>query len=68
MVGLSLFWTQARKRGFSLLDVTRLLSQEPAKLCNLQKRKGFIVEGLDADFVIWDPEASLTVSTSRLTV
>nr|CAD7418230.1 unnamed protein product [Timema cristinae] len=53
--GLSLFWTEARLRGFTFLDVTRLLSSAPAKLCGLQDRKGCLKEGMDADLVIWDP-------------
>ena len=60
--GLSLTWTGASARGFSLLDVTRFLSANPAKLCGLDGRKGKIVEGADADFVIWEPEEKFTVA------
>nr|CAD7456074.1 unnamed protein product [Timema tahoe] len=60
--GLSLFWTEARLRGFTFLDVTRLLSSAPAKLCGLQDRKGCLKEGMDADLVIWDPFRSFQVT------
>ncbi|XP_068175718.1 allantoinase, mitochondrial [Antennarius striatus] len=54
--GLPLFWSEARKRGFQLCDVVRLLSQNTAQLCSLDKQKGSLTPGHDADLVIWDPE------------
>nr|CDO39395.1 allantoinase [Blattella germanica] len=60
--GLSLFWTEARKRGFSIADVSRLMSRNTAKLCGLSHVKGQLKEGLDADLVIWNPAASFTVN------
>ncbi|XP_066997557.1 allantoinase, mitochondrial isoform X2 [Anabrus simplex] len=62
--GLSLFWTQAQKRGLGILDLARLLSQKPASLCGLQNRKGQIKEGMDADLVIWNPNACFKVEDS----
>nr|CAD7262227.1 unnamed protein product [Timema shepardi] len=62
--GLSLFWTEARLRGFTFLDVTRLLSSAPAKLCGLQDRKGCLTQGMDADLVIWDPLRSFQGSSN----
>jgi allantoinase len=59
--GLSLFWTEAKKLGFSIADVSYFLSHNPSKLCRLQDTKGQIKEGMDADLVIWDPEAKLQV-------
>ncbi|KAF0042577.1 hypothetical protein F2P81_006109 [Scophthalmus maximus] len=54
--GLPLFWSSASKRGFELSDVVRLLSQKTAQLCGLDKQKGSLSPGHDADLVIWDPE------------
>jgi len=48
-------------RGVSLSDVSKLLSSQPAKLCGLEDRKGNFLVGMDADFVIWDPEESVKV-------
>lgn len=59
--GLSLFWTSASKKGFSLFDTVRLLCKEPAKLCRLDNQKGNLIPGHDADLVIWDPEKQFTV-------
>jgi len=63
---LPLMWTEARKRGFTLQDVIRLMAVGPAKLARLDKRKGRIEPGFDADFVIWDPLAKFTVVTEDI--
>jgi allantoinase len=63
---LPIVWTAARRRGLSLLDLTRWLCSEPARLVNLEHRKGSIAEGCDADLVIWNPEAQLTVNPGLL--
>ena len=60
-LGLSLFWTSARKRGFSISDVNRFLTLEPAKLAGLENSKGKIEVGYDADFVVWDPNECFRV-------
>ena len=59
--GLSIFWSQACNRGFSLHDVARVMCEEPAKLSRLSHRKGKIAVGMDADFVLWDPEEPIVV-------
>uniref|UniRef100_A0A8C5QE58 allantoinase n=1 Tax=Leptobrachium leishanense TaxID=445787 RepID=A0A8C5QE58_9ANUR len=65
-LGLSLFWSAASNRGFTLSDVSRLLSSNPAKLCSLDNSKGSIKVGYDADFVIWDPEKEFQVLEREL--
>ncbi|XP_051986690.1 allantoinase, mitochondrial isoform X1 [Xyrauchen texanus] len=64
--GLSLFWTSASKRGFSLSDTVRLLCKEPAQLCRLDNQKGSLIPGHDADLVIWDPEKVFTVAEDNV--
>ncbi|KAL4630704.1 allantoinase, mitochondrial-like [Arapaima gigas] len=64
--GLSLFWTTASQKGFSLSDVVRLLCQKPAELCGLDQQKGSLSPGHDADLVIWDPEKEFEVTESRI--
>jgi allantoinase len=59
---LSVMWTNFRSRGFELSDLTRLMSEGPAKLAGLEKRKGKLAPGFDADIVIWDPDAAFTVN------
>lgn len=58
---LPIVWTNASARGFTLNDIARWCCESPAKLANLES-KGRIAIGMDADFVIWDPEATFTVT------
>ncbi|KAG5460792.1 MAG: allantoinase [Olpidium bornovanus] len=67
--GLSVFWTEARKRGATCVtarDITRWLSENAARQVQLVCKKGRLEPGADADFVVWDPEASFTVSKSSI--
>lgn len=63
---LPVVWTEARRRGFSLLDVTRWLCANPAGQVSLQSRKGAIAVGNDADIVIWDPNQEFPVDAHAL--
>lgn len=56
LAGLSLFWTHCQKYNFTIHDVPRLLCNAQAELCKLDKFKGKIRIGYDADFCIWSPE------------
>jgi allantoinase len=58
---LPVMWTQLQKRGFGLRELTRWMSAAPAKLAGLDKRKGRLVVGYDADIVIWHPEKEFKV-------
>jgi allantoinase len=60
--GLSVIWTEAQKRGFDLRDLARWMSAAPARLAGLDKRKGKIAVGYDADFVIFHPEKELKIT------
>ncbi len=60
--GLPVVWTEAKARGVSIASLARWMSEAPAKLAGLS-RKGTIEAGHDADFVVWRPEASFTVTT-----
>ncbi|XP_068599457.1 allantoinase, mitochondrial [Brachionichthys hirsutus] len=64
--GLPLFWSSARKRGFQLSDVARLLSRNTAQLCSLEQRKGSLSPGHDADLVIWDPEREFEIKEANI--
>jgi allantoinase len=63
---LPVIWTEARRRGFSLLDMVRWLCANPAKQVSFDSRKGSIVVGNDADLVIWNPDTQFTVSAPTL--
>jgi allantoinase len=63
---LPVVWTEARRRGFSLLDLTRWLCTNPARQVSFETRKGSISAGCDADIVIWNPDSQFPVTPSAL--
>ena len=63
---LPVIWTAARKRGFSLNDLTKWLCSAPARQVGLQQRKGAIAAGRDADIVFWNPEQQFRVEPEML--
>ncbi|XP_037530935.1 zgc:103559 [Nematolebias whitei] len=64
--GLPLFWSSARRRGFQLADVVRLLSTKTAQLSSLGNQKGSLAPGFDADLVIWDPEREFEIEEASI--
>ena len=64
-LGLRAVWTQARARGFALEDVVRWMSEGPAVIAGLE-RKGAIVEGRDADLVLFEPDEGSEVDPAGL--
>lgn len=65
-LGLSLLWTEGRKRGISLGQTIRWMSIKNAELAGLSSTKGQLKVGYDGDLVIWDPEPEFKVSKDRL--
>jgi allantoinase len=65
-LGLSVVWTEARRLGLGFEDVGRWMCQAPARLAGLDRRKGRIAPGFDADLVAWDPEERFEVAASAL--
>ncbi len=59
--GLPAIWTEARQRGFSLEQLSRWMSEGPARFLKLDRRKGKILPGYDADLVIWEPDKAFVV-------
>ncbi|PCH94349.1 MAG: allantoinase AllB [Gammaproteobacteria bacterium] len=64
--GISLIWTEAKKRGFSLVDIARLMSSETAKFAGLDSIKGEIKIGNHADFLVFDPDHSYTITNDMI--
>jgi allantoinase len=65
-LGLRATWTDARARGFDLATVTRWMCEQPATLAGLDRRKGRLARGYDADLVIWHPDRAFTVQGASL--
>jgi allantoinase len=65
-VALPLMWTEASRRGFTLLDLARWMAEAPARLAGCEMRKGRIAAGYDADFVVFDADGKFTVTEDRL--
>ncbi len=65
-LALAATWTAASARGFGLDRIAEWMSAAPARLAGLEGRKGAIEIGRDADFVLFDPEASFRVDATRL--
>ena len=64
-LGLRVVWTEARRRGFGLADVSSWMSDGPARLARLH-RKGRIAEGQDADLVLFDPDVRAACDPAEL--
>ena len=41
-----------------------LMATNPARIFGMEKQKGRIAEGLDADILLWDPKAEYTISAA----
>jgi allantoinase len=65
-LALPAVWTEARRRGWSLAEVVRLIGSRPAELVGLHGRKGVLAPGADADLVVFDPEAAFVVDAGQL--
>jgi allantoinase len=63
---LPVMWTEAKQRGFAISQIAEWLCRAPAKLVGLDRRKGAIAVGYDADIVIWNPDAEFRVAPEMI--
>lgn len=63
---LPLIWTEAEKRGFTISDISKLMSRNIASFLKLQDKKGKIKVGYDADIISWSPEEIFTIKKEDL--
>jgi allantoinase len=59
-------WTAGKPAGMTLGQLAECLSTNPAWVAGLDRRKGAISPGLDADLVVFDPDAEKTIFAASL--
>jgi dihydropyrimidinase len=60
---MTLLWTHGVETGrLTMNEFVAVTSTNIAKILNMYPKKGAIVEGADADIVVWDPNATKTIS------
>ena len=64
--GLSLTWTEARQRGYSIEQVVDWMCTRPAQFAGLGQRKGQIAVGYDADFCVFDDGAEYVIQADMI--
>jgi allantoinase len=65
-LGLPAVWTKMRARKYPLANLARWMCNGPARLAGLEKYKGAITVGYDADIVVWNPEKRFVVRAKML--
>ena len=65
-LALPVAWTEAHKRGHSLAQLVQWMCAAPARLAGLQRRKGALAAGLDADLCVFRPDEEFTVDAQKL--
>ena len=65
-LGLPVMWTKLSRQNDSLKHLVRWMCTGPARLAGLEKFKGSIAPGFDADMVVWNPEKRFIVRPKML--
>ena len=69
-LALPVMWTAIERRGIPLKQgmerIGAWMAAGPARLAGLTGRKGALIPGADADFVVFDPHANWTVAEKHL--
>jgi len=65
-LGLPLMWTKLRRWNRTFKHLVQWMSTGPARLAGLEKYKGEIAAGYDADIVVWNPEKRFIVRPQML--
>jgi allantoinase len=61
--GLSIVWTEAKRRGIAFEKIVQLMTNGPATLAGLGDRKGKLAAAYDADIIVFDPDSQFVVKT-----
>ena len=63
---LPMLWTTGVNTGrLTMNEFVAVTSTNIAKILNMYPRKGAIVEGADADIIVWDPKRKKTISSKK---
>ncbi len=63
---LSILWTQGVAKGrLTKEEFVAVTATNIAKILNMYPKKGAILEGSDADILVWDPERSETITAAK---
>lgn len=63
---MPVLWTTGVNTGrLTMNEFVAVTSTNIAKILNMYPRKGAIVEGADADIVVWDPKRKKTISSQK---
>ena len=65
-LGAAAIWTASAERGIPIEALAQWMCDAPARLVGLDGRKGRIAPGCDADLVVFDPDADVTVRADML--
>jgi allantoinase len=65
-LALSVLWTGMKRRSLGLERIAEWMAAGPARLAGLERKKGMLTAGADADFVVFDPDAQWTVTPEHL--
>lgn len=65
-LGLPAIWTKMNGRNNSLMHLARWMCSEPARLAGLEKYKGAIAIGYDADIAVWNTDKRFIVEPRML--
>jgi allantoinase len=53
-------WTAGQEEDITIRDICRWMCENPARFLQLEKSKGKIENGFDADIVVWNPEQEIS--------
>lgn len=65
-LGISILWTEATSRKFTIQDLVNWCCKNTAKQVGLEHCKGELAVGLDADIAVFDDEAEFVVQPSTM--
>jgi allantoinase len=65
-LAFSAIHTECCRRGFTLDDIARWMSSAPAALAGIGHRAGALAPGRDANFIVFDTDAEVTVTADKL--